>query len=86
MGSPLPDRATHLGYKKRYIDAVLDQSFVLLHYFETWALTAAVEVSLCNAECWMIRMICGVKVSSAELCQRVGMDMAVQDVILRNCL
>lgn len=86
MGSPLPDRAAHLGYKKRYIDAVLDQSFVLLHYSETWALTAAVEVSLCSAECWMIRMMCGVKVSSAELFQRVGMDMAVQDVILRNCL
>ena len=43
-----------------------------------------------SAGCWMIRMICGVKlanrVCSAELYQRVGMEMPVQDVIVKNRL
>ena len=51
-------------------------------------MAVADEVRLCSAECWMIRVMCGVKladrVSIAGLYEIVSVDMAVQDVIVRN--
>ena len=64
---------------------------VLLYCSEAWELTLADEMKLGSAEHWIRNMLFGVQLadraSSAELDhRRVCMDMAVQDVIVRNYL
>ena len=62
---------------------------VLLYCCEMWVLTVADEVRLHGVEHCMIRM-CGVRlvgrVSADVFCDRVGIVVKVEDMIIQSCL
>ena len=62
---------------------------VLLYCCETWELTVANEARLCEVECRVIRMMCGVRivvrVSTDVLHDKVGVVVKIEDII-QSCL
>ena len=59
---------------------------VLLYCCETWELTVADEMRLGGVERRMIRVICGVRVSTEVLRDRVGVVVTIEDFIIQRRL